>query len=493
MSSKGGSPIKNNLFEQKHVESEANVKDQERILMMTLFVNKSVLFSTSKGEISLISDSVKQVSNPSLNDINVFKKIQEDLIVICSKKGDIKLFNGKCLIESDLKISLDLVDEEVTALDLDIDQKLLAVGDSSGKLSIYQDESCTFSDHIHTSAINDIRLYQKNGLQILITISRDRTIHFVEEIESTWTVIESIKENKGNILQLLVSEDRLYAISSDRTVSCYRLNVVDNKLDVFKETILSVKSSPLKMQATHNDLVVSRSDKTIQIFDKRSNTPSRVLRLVDEQNDGILINDFYVNAQSDQILCSSSLDKTIRCFNYTTGKCINQYYAHSDPVIGMTTVAGKFVTVTGNGCLFAWEMRSSEDMLENTIKISEPFTSLANPSSPSTPIRHAKVISPLKVQHPTPTNSPIRREMSFIPPKRGIIPSNQLKSRKDEPRTALTQLKQLRLALMNDEEVEGIDEIKKEILLIHSLLEPQEQILQKFGDELVRIIESRLA
>lgn len=495
---RGGSPIKNNLFDQKFVDTEASVRDTHKILMMKLVTNKTVLFCTSKGEISIINETIKPISNPSLNDIKVFKKINNDLAVLCSKKGDIKLFDGTKLSKYELDISDLSSDEEITSLDFSVNENYFVVGDSTGKLSVYKDNVCEYQSKVHSAAINGIQIYEKDAFKIVITISRDRTMNFIELRAGEWNICETVKDNKGNIIQLEMCDNKLYTISSDRTVSCYRIDIVDNTLNVSKETILSVKNSPLRLQLTNSDIIVSRSDKTMQIFDKTSNSTPRLLRLLDDQGDGILVNHFYVNADSDQILCSSSLDKTIRCFSYTTGKCLNQYYAHADPVVGMTTVANKFVTVTGNGCLFSWEIRPEEEADEISGKLLDLSSSYSSKntntivSAPSTPVRNPKPFSPVRLQHPTPASSPLKKESPLTTKKRGIIPSNQLKSNLNKPQDILSSLRQLRISLVNEEQIDNIDEIRKEVSLIHNLIEPHEHILQKFGDELVQLIESKI-
>lgn len=503
LNSRSSSPIKSKLFDTKLTEPETSPRDKQRILMMSLLHDNVLLYCTSKGEISVITEGgINQISNPSLNDINVFKKIDQNLAVISSKKGDVKLFNGLELSKYEIELPDLPLSEEITALDLSLTDNRLVVGDSTGKLLIYKENECEYQENIHSSAINDVHIFEsifeRDQIKVVITVSRDRTMNFIQLVDGEWCVCETIKDNKGNIIQLEISDNQIYTISSDRTVSCYRLDIVDHMINVSKENILSVKNSPLKLQLTNSDIVVSRSDKSIQIFERDNTSSPRVLRLLDDQGDGILVNQFYVNNEKDQIICSSSLDKAIRCYSFVTGKCLNQYYAHADPVIGMTTVANKFVTVTGNGCLFSWEMKTKEDIAEtattaeNLDLVSSAFTEMTV-SAPSTPVKSPKGISPVKLTHPTPSYSPIRKESPVSSsPRRGIIPANQLITSKVDSQNILNTLRQLRRLLANSENVENIDEIRKEVSVIHALLEPQETLLQDFGDKLLQLVEAKL-
>lgn len=492
-SSRSNSPIKTNLLDGKLTDSIDIAKGEETIFMMKLLPNNELLYCTSKGEISLLNETGSQITNASLHDISVFKKADDNCAIVCSKEGDMKLFDGICLKEVQANIGGNLICGEITAIDIDQERNTIAIGDSVGNIYVFQDGTCELQKGIHNASINDVKIYRSQEVQIIITISRDRKVQFMKKRNEEWAVFETVNENKGNLLQLEISNDKLFIISSDRTLSSYRLVIVEDKINVLKEAILSIKSSPIRMQVTKNEILISRADKIIQIIDKSSYETTRVLKLFEDQGDGILASHFYVNIDSDQIICSSSLDKILRCFNYNNGKFINQYFAHSDPIVGLDTINGKFVTITNNGCVFSWEMQQIDSSNDNIKLPTKAHSNKSTLSSPCTPVKVNRALSPLKFQHLTPSSTPLHKENPIVSPMpKGIIPSDKLQVKRSDSQSLLKLLRSLRISIENDEDIEGILDIKREISLIQDLLEPRSEFLNRFGEQMLELISRKL-
>ncbi len=141
-------------------------------------------------------------------------------------------------------------------------------------------EKVLYEVKAHSSEINDIQIrrYEELGLDMIFSISRDRTIqifykwyknsssyspspninHDSDNIEdeeegspNDWNVLQTLIVHKGNVQKLLISDDNKWIItgSLDRTVAIHKFNYLpeSGKLFFTLYKSLSLKSSPIEM------------------------------------------------------------------------------------------------------------------------------------------------------------------------------------------------------------------------------------------------------
>lgn len=549
-----------------HLSFPRNLNSDTTVLAIKQFGDSYILYITNKGEIGVFDVIVGEkhvIVLPVLSDISGFKRAFSKQILLWSKEGECKIIKDSALTTWDPEIlpqielfKEHIVDSQITAMELFEDisgNSNVVVGDKVGNLMIYEKSKegtkTILNTRAHSSAINDVVYFTvRNEFQssVLVSISRDRMIQVflkrANDIE--WSLSETLANNKANVICMARVENKIYVASSDRTVSIYRFEMEDKGLVVHKEKMLTLKSTPVALGLHDNTIIVSTQDKQLVIFDSDNNHEIlKTLKLCDEHSDGILIDNFIVNGKAGnatkQIICSSSFDKALRCYNYNSGRLIKQYYCHSEPIVGLCKLEdGKLLSISSNGCLFFWSPRKeTEHNSESTVFSDQSSIVPSTPPpqksverkirkaennvlcSPASPVIKAKV-SPVKLQHLTPRSASTltppmsnRKNISPVSNKRvspsgplvgqrkaaGIFSSNTAKHgstvmQEDSMVALLSQLREFRVSVSSG----GISQhptclkIVDEIKMINSLLAPCDEVLEKYSTQLIELFNKKL-
>ncbi|KAI3403274.2 hypothetical protein KGF56_003862 [Candida oxycetoniae] len=280
-----------------------------------------------------------------ISDIAGFKKSHTKEFLVFSKFGKVEKFLPE---SSELKPLLNfqlpsngITPNTLTAIEK-IDESTFVLGDKYGSLYIVEiqgnpsEYEIKYRTQAHVTIINEVIFFQFQDKNLICSISRDRMIQlFVRDEESKiWDLWQTVPTHNGNLLQVKYHDNRLYVCSSDRSISIHVLSG-DPKLALIKTKIITLRSTPTAMAIFDNDLVVSTVDRQVLIFDNANNNFElrRSLKLMNEKlNESIVIASF---VKFRHLLIAWSADKSIRCFNYSTGKPIGVTWGHSDSLLGL--------------------------------------------------------------------------------------------------------------------------------------------------------------
>lgn len=234
----------------------------------------------------------------------------------------------------------------------------IAVGDRSGRISLYQNGSSKFSTQAHQADITGMAYSEGT----LFTCSRDRTIQVFAHSDSGLELMQTIVGHTANIIKLVVCAQRLYSCSTDRSVGVHALT--GGVWAPLKS--ISLKSSPLDMILTANEVVVVCSDKQVYLYRSDKFELVRNFKCVNARSDGlgvtrIALGSFQYGGIKKELIIGVCTDKSIRVFDHYTGALLASEWGHSDGVSGLvlrdqTSVCAELVTSGADGCLFVWKL-----------------------------------------------------------------------------------------------------------------------------------------
>lgn len=234
----------------------------------------------------------------------------------------------------------------------------VAVGDKSGRLTLYNGSSLKYSTQAHQADITGMAF--RDGT--LFTCSRDRTMQVFTLSDSTLELQQTIVGHTANILKLIVTDQRLYSCSADRSIGVHAL--AGGVWTPLKS--ISLKSSPLDVTLVDNELIVICSDKQVYIYRTDKCELVRNYKCANSRGDGLSVTrlalgKFQYGGVKKDILVGTCTDKSVRLFDHTTGGLLASEWGHSDGVSGLilrnpTPVSAEIVTSGADGCLFVWKL-----------------------------------------------------------------------------------------------------------------------------------------
>ncbi|KAK6457043.1 uncharacterized protein RJT20DRAFT_117027 [Scheffersomyces xylosifermentans] len=421
------------------------------ILKLANFSADYLVYLTDAEEIVLYNKALEQdettLASSLIKDLAGIKDCNLGELLVYSKDGLVKrVLSDSDKLETVIKFNLpsnELISNSLTALDAIAESVIL--GDKYGNLYVVEPFSeDTYKTHYqvkaHSSSINDMVYYEIENYQLITSISRDRMIQFFFRLKDggEWDILQTVPVHNGNLLKIQYQDNRIYVCSSDRTISIHNISVIDDELVVFQEKIISVKSSPINVKIFQDDLVVSTNDRSLTIYDiTQSFELKRTLKFTNEKtNESLLVENFIV---FKNVIITSSSDKSLRVFNYATGKQLSLAWGHSDVIVSLILDANNnLVSIGKDGCLFSWKLE--EPNLDKLIQASsthdEQDDSIENTPLYSKVTRKILPTSPIKLN--IPKGEPDRLD---IPSPKSLAPNS--KSPTQSPRLTTATLKRI--------------------------------------------------
>lgn len=351
----------NTAIGETELESEVIIKhtNDYNLECKILRLNEEIMLRLSKdGSIDRINTSLKKFETiiPSFNREVAGVDVFQDKCLIFNKYGavnQINLATGKIsnLIKFKLP-SIDLFQSSIAAIDFNTDE--LVIGDKFGFLyfvELDKEGGYNLKFHIkaHESIVSDMIGFEWDKKQYLVTISRDRMIQvFAKNTE--WELLQTLNTHTGSLLKVEYKEGKIFVSSSDRTISIHELGDV-----VKQEKIISLKNTPVNMQFYEEELLVSTSDKQISVFSLKTYDLVRTFKLFDSKNnESLLIENFLVH---NDIIFASSSDRSLRSFEYISGKPLTLNYGYLDAIVKLLIHDNLLTTITMDGCIFKWKLK----------------------------------------------------------------------------------------------------------------------------------------
>ncbi|KAI5964104.1 uncharacterized protein KGF55_002046 [Candida pseudojiufengensis] len=301
------------------------------------------------------------LTNSIINNIGGIKKCYNGFYLIFSKDGLIKKLNDSCELESLLEFVIpgnEVITNTLTAIEHF--DNFFVLGDKYGTLYIIEkptkaeektDTNVIFQIKAHTSTINRITYFKYHDNELICTVSRDRTIQIFTNKPIGWDLLQTIPVHNGNVFEILIHENQLIACSSDRTISIHNITT-EPELSLSTSKIITLKTTPVAMIISENELIVSTIDKQLIIYDLNYEV-KRSMKLNNEQLNESLLVELMVRYQN--LIIVSCADKSLRAFDYATGKPVGVTWGHSESLLGLFVNEQKtFISIGNDGCLFSW-------------------------------------------------------------------------------------------------------------------------------------------
>ncbi|CAK9441687.1 uncharacterized protein LODBEIA_P55550 [Lodderomyces beijingensis] len=316
-----------------------------------------------------------------ISNIAGVKRTCTNEYLVFSNNGKIEQFSSD--LTSSLKPLLDfkvpgtgIIQNTLTAVEK-LAQDTYALGDKYGSVYVVQRTETNsparyeivYQVQAHVTAVNDVIFFYSQDQDFVCSISRDRMIQlFTREADQKWSLWQTLSTHNGNLLKALYQDDRLYVCSSDRSISVHTFSRdANSSLSLNRTKLISLRSTPTAMALFDSDLVVSTADKQILIFDIASFELKRSLKLINEKlNESLMVASF---VKYRHLLIVWSNDKSIRSFNYVTGRPVGVTWGHSDSLLGLllrvqeddaeAEAQAELISISNDGCLFSWSIVES--------------------------------------------------------------------------------------------------------------------------------------
>lgn len=362
----------------------------EIVNILDLSADHLVLLTGSKG-ITLFNKnkrSVSNLTNPIIPHLAGFDVIEgSSKILVLAKSGEAKLINtGDEDIQVEDLLTLKQKVENPNGIAF-ISEEELAVGDKEGNLYFFTSKQGSYSlfrqFKAHSSAVNEIVHLNIEGTSVVVSIARDRMIQIFKKESEGWDLLRTLNLHNGNLTQLDVDRkyNRIYVGSLDRSLSIHTIiKNPEGSLEVNLHKLISLRTAPIALKITDQDIIVSTNDRTLQIYSNKNCDYKRTLKLYNDK-DSLLIEEMLVLGQ--QIIVSSA-DKSVRVFNYSLGKPVLTLWGQLDLKLfkcGEKSLLG----LNSEGCVIRYniEMAETDDVIVSTKvtrKIVAPVRKLTNSS-----------------------------------------------------------------------------------------------------------------
>lgn len=347
-----------------------------------LFLNESKELTTfNKTEMSL-----NPLQNCLLKNLQNVKPSLNNKFIAYSKRGIVNEIS-----ELDLSINLtkhfDIkadIGNELTAFFCTKDIYLL--GDKYGTLTVLsnsQDKEIIYQTKSHSSTINDIVFFEQEGFEFIASISRDRMIQLYYKLRSSneWDILQTIPTHNGNVTKIEYYNERLFACSSDRSLSVHKILIKNQTVTLVQDKLISMKATPIAFKINGEDLFISTNDKIILLYDLKNYELKKTIKLVqDKLLDSLLVETFTISQGMLIVACS---DKSLRIYNSTTFKPLCMTWGHVETILGLLVENKSLISISSDGCIFKWK-------LVNESSTKSPISSRSSPGEEASPF-YAKV------------------------------------------------------------------------------------------------------
>ncbi|KAK5119311.1 hypothetical protein LTR85_007667 [Meristemomyces frigidus] len=260
------------------------------------------------------------------------------------------------------------------------DGSTLAAGDKYGTLTVLDTRSNSPLVQIraHSAEITDICAFERSGLQLLATSSRDRTVQLLAWVDGKLELLQTMDEHAGAVTELHATGNgqRLLSASADRTIVIREsLERVEgdpsSALFVMLRTI-NLKSAPTSMSfaADEANIMVATTDRTISKYSIKSGQAGFSFKCSDPEGGEAVVMSKICFAPSlvgnPTIIGISSSDKSVRLYS-EFGTLVARDWGHTEGITDIAILAREsqagdeepkalqLVTVAADSTIFMWD------------------------------------------------------------------------------------------------------------------------------------------
>lgn len=329
--------------------------------------------------------------------------------VTCSADSTIRFWDGwgKELLKT-IRITNENVpntgNNEIRSLAISPDGNYVASGDKQGNLRIHDirtrncvnfleahDAEILSLDYLNSesfSIIDNCVTISNTNLhppQLLVSASRDRLIHIFDVSKSEegskdyCRLIQTLDDHSSSITSIKFASNgtKLISCSADKSI-LFRTQIHETSSLQYTRYHQAIShGSVFHMDLLNEETMVSvGQDKKLNIYNIGS---GKLMKSLKTESEG---GEIKVRlSPSGSVIATSSMDKIIRFYDFHSGECLASAKGHSELITGILFTSGgqRFVSISGDGCIFMWSFSS-----ELASKVTAKVASVA-PSSSSVP------------------------------------------------------------------------------------------------------------
>ncbi|XP_065055978.1 mitogen-activated protein kinase-binding protein 1-like isoform X2 [Rhopilema esculentum] len=293
----------------------------------------------------------------------------------------------------------------VRCLQISPDGQLLAAGDRSGNLRVYD---LQFVDEImkieaHEAEILCVEFSDpKSGYRLLATSSRDRLIH-IFDIDKDFALIQTIDDHASSVTAVRMNYDegvfQLLSCGADKHIMLHTAQKVEdgkamqfvreNTIAIGKATLYDMDVDPTRKLAT-----TCGQDRNVRVYDIQAAKQTHCYKGAVSE-DGTLIK---IQLDPSGVYAATSCsDKSVNIYDFEAGECVAVMYGHSELVTGLKFTADgtRLISVSGDHCIFVWRLVPSftQAIVTRLLDLGKPV--LGNPNinnDPMSALRNTFVI-----------------------------------------------------------------------------------------------------
>ncbi|KAK4547874.1 hypothetical protein LTR36_010593 [Oleoguttula mirabilis] len=293
------------------------------------------------------------------------------------------------------------------------DGSTLAVGDKCGNLTVLDTRSNSPLVRVraHSAEITDICAFERSGIQLVATSSRDRTVQLFAWNGGELDLLQTMDEHAGAVTELMATKDgeRLLSASADRTIvvreSLQRVDGDPSSAVFVMLRTINLKSAPTSMSLATDQttVLVSTTDRTISKYSIKSGQAGLSFKCSDPEGGDAVIMSKICFAPSlvgnPTIVGISSSDKSVRLYS-EFGTLLARDWGHTEGITDIALLAAdlqtgdekpkalQLVTVAADSTIFMWDTTPATS--------SRPSSTGLGIVDESTPSRPATVGPPLR-------------------------------------------------------------------------------------------------
>jgi WD40 repeat protein len=343
--------------------------------------------------------------------------------------GQIRLRMDIPLEQPEFGCELDAEKNEMTVVRVTQSGNLVITADKLGVLRVIDSETqtCLLNTKAHASDVKDIATYEDGDRFIMASCGRDRTTQLFHRSMSTGQVEHfQTLEFAARVAKVLITEDKIFTSSGDRTLQVHDLVTLDGQPDLIAaipSRVISMKASPTCMMMGPNDktIFVSLHDRSVCQFDVASGKMLMSFKCTDETGLEAAVIDSLVLGQCpnrDILLGVSNTDKSVRIYDAQTGLFLDREWGHTEAINGIDLVqeddgSRRVVSVGSDSTIMIWSLEFQASSPDSTSRDPSPVKEAVSSRPPLRRILSKAELA--EFQRQSPTGTPGRRS-----PPRGL-------------------------------------------------------------------------
>ena len=239
----------------------------------------------------------------------------------------------------------------ITALTLNSDESLLAIGDSHGNIHLWQIQQ---NRHLSTFKGHEGWVFSlvffPDG-RYLVSCGGDSTFSLWDITENR--CIETFEDHRQLVMSVALSSDSqwLASGSTDQTIKLWDCEHGQclRTLEGHSEAVRAVSFSPTELLLASGSL-----DQTIKLWNPRTGS---CLQTLEGHDNGVWTIDF---SPDGHLLVSSGVDQTVRVWDINSGRCLRILEGHQTPIwsVVFSTDGQRIASGSQDGAIKIWHWQS---------------------------------------------------------------------------------------------------------------------------------------